>query len=268
MKNKKIIVIAPSPYGFYANSVIELLKMKEYEVVGVVLKKFTVARFISEFRRDGKRLISKIWKKLILREKAYSNTSPNLYDIIQFRRDKNLSVQNVFEFQKSGTKILKTNNLNSIEVEQFLNSLEPAVIAFTGGGLIRENIIKKAGFGILNCHMGVLPKYRGMDVVEWPLLNNEPQSVGITAHFMDKGLDTGPILQIEKVSLQNLNSVLELRKRFEPIMVDTMVNTVIDVIEQKITPKPQEEIDGKQFFVMHPSLIKKAQENLLSYQVN
>ena len=29
------------------------------------------------------------------------------------------------------------------------------LVVFTGGGLIRENIIRYSGNGIINCHMGV-----------------------------------------------------------------------------------------------------------------
>ena len=67
-------------------------------------------------------------------------------------------------------------------------------------------------FGVLNCHMGILPKYRGMDVVEWPFLENDRLNVGITCHLMDKGIDTGDILEIVKVDPKRFTSFIDLRE--------------------------------------------------------
>ena len=43
--------------------------------------------------------------------------------------------------------------------------------------------------------------YRGMDVVEWPLLYKDFNNIGVTLHFMAKGVDTGDILKISKIQL-------------------------------------------------------------------
>src|SRR6266851_5667457 len=43
--------------------------------------------------------------------------------------------------------------------------------------------------GILNAHIGILPKYRGRCVVEWSVLQGDP--TGVTVFFIDSGIDTG-----------------------------------------------------------------------------
>jgi methionyl-tRNA formyltransferase len=47
--------------------------------------------------------------------------------------------------------------------------------------------------------MSIVPDYRGMDVVEWPILHGEPDKVGLTVHVMDSGIDTGDILSIRTI---------------------------------------------------------------------
>ena len=47
---------------------------------------------------------------------------------------------------------------------------------------------------------GGLPLYRGMDVVEWPILMNDFDNIGVTTHFMENGVDTGDILKVKKNS--------------------------------------------------------------------
>ena len=47
--------------------------------------------------------------------------------------------------------------------------------------------------GALNVHAGALPRYRGRNVLNWALINGEPE-VGLTVHYMDPGIDTGDIV--------------------------------------------------------------------------
>lgn len=47
--------------------------------------------------------------------------------------------------------------------------------------------------GIINCHAGKLPFYRGRNVLNWALINGEKE-FGITVHYIDEGVDTGDII--------------------------------------------------------------------------
>ena len=45
-------------------------------------------------------------------------------------------------------------------------------------------------FPPVNCHAGMLPKYRGRNVINWAIINGEKE-LGITVHFIDNKIDTG-----------------------------------------------------------------------------
>ncbi len=47
--------------------------------------------------------------------------------------------------------------------------------------------------GAINLHAGDLPRYRGRNVVNWALINDEKR-LGITVHYVDDGIDTGDII--------------------------------------------------------------------------
>ena len=49
---------------------------------------------------------------------------------------------------------------------------------------------------IINCHAGNLPFYRGRNILNWALINDE-KKFGITVHFIDKKIDTGTIVNVE-----------------------------------------------------------------------
>lgn len=60
---------------------------------------------------------------------------------------------------------------------------------------LSRRILSSISNGVVNVHPGLLPKYRGCTAVEWALYNGD--KVGNTAHFMDSGYDTGPIIASE-----------------------------------------------------------------------
>lgn len=53
---------------------------------------------------------------------------------------------------------------------------------------------------ILNLHNGPLPKYRGVNPINWALKNNEKEH-GVTIHSISTGIDDGPIYGQVKFSI-------------------------------------------------------------------
>ncbi len=260
---KKVLIIAPSPFSLISTTIADILLQHQVEIVGCVIKKFSAKRFFNEYKRDGRRLINKIWNKLFLRQKFYAGS--NVYNIIKYRVDKKVTLSGLNQLTAKGCKIIKVQDINSFQSETFIKKFNPDLVIFTGGGLVKENILKISGLGVLNCHMGILPHFRGMDVVEWPILCNHPEGVGITIHLMDKNVDTGGILAIKKIEINGIISFKELRQKFEPIMCEFFVETVLSFLSGKIKPQIQKEEDGNQYFIMEQRLYKKAQDSLRHY---
>ena len=207
----RVLIIAPTNFQSYATAVlIKLLKDPDIEVVGVLVHAFNLSRLRNEFKRDGKRIFYKVLNKAILNEKKsldYSFDTPKRY-LVQSGIKPNLkslcNLNNIY--------YKKVSSFNSANLIDDLTNLKIDIGAFCGGGLLRNRFLESFSFGVLNCHMGVLPKYRGMDVVEWPFLENENRQVGVTCHLMDKGIDTGDILEIVKVDSDKFENFIELRE--------------------------------------------------------
>jgi methionyl-tRNA formyltransferase len=54
--------------------------------------------------------------------------------------------------------------------------------------------------GAVNVHGGLLPDYRGAHVLQWAIVNGERET-GVTLHYVDEGIDTGPIIAEVRVSI-------------------------------------------------------------------
>jgi folate-dependent phosphoribosylglycinamide formyltransferase PurN len=75
-----------------------------------------------------------------------------------------------------------------------MRRLGPDVVLVFGTGLLRPPLIESFPGRILNIHLGLSPYYRGAGTNFWPLVNGEPEYCGATIHFLDAGVDTGPIV--------------------------------------------------------------------------
>jgi methionyl-tRNA formyltransferase len=59
--------------------------------------------------------------------------------------------------------------------------------------IFKTRIINLPKLKTINCHAGKLPFYRGRNILNWALINDEKE-FGITVHYVDEGIDTGNII--------------------------------------------------------------------------
>lgn len=59
--------------------------------------------------------------------------------------------------------------------------------------IFRNRIYNLPTHNTINCHAGKLPFYRGRNILNWALINDEKE-FGITVHYVDDGIDTGDII--------------------------------------------------------------------------
>lgn len=82
---------------------------------------------------------------------------------------------------------------DAAEVARMVECRADVALVF-GTGILREPFLSAFQGRILNIHLGLSPYYRGAGTNFWPLVNREPEYVGATIHYLDAGIDTGPIL--------------------------------------------------------------------------
>jgi methionyl-tRNA formyltransferase len=117
------------------------------------------------------------------------------------------------------------------------------VVAY--GKLVPKNILNIPKYGCVNIHGSILPRYRGAAVIQAPILNGDTEA-GVTIMLMDETLDTGPILKIERIKLSGAETAEDIHNALAELGAKTLPQTLIDLSEGKITPKPQ---DGQSVYV-------------------
>ena len=105
-------------------------------------------------------------------------------------------------------KVIKS--LDDPEVTDYLKKFD---LAISGGFpyLFKERHLKLLKYGIINCHAGILPKYRGGSPLNWQIINNE-KYFGITTLLVNKKIDGGDIINEKKFILRKNYKIMDLHK--------------------------------------------------------
>ena len=156
------------------------------------------------------------------------------------------------------------NDQHSPDSVSRLREWSPDLIVFTGGSILRKPVLELPRLGILNVHLGLLPEIRGMSSPEWSLLTAVP--VGITIHFIDAGIDTGPVLErYELPDPAQCASLTDLRNRLVALGIEKMGDVVAALDRGSMIATRQSQLEkDNQFFVMHEWLQARASERLSS----
>jgi methionyl-tRNA formyltransferase len=84
-----------------------------------------------------------------------------------------------------------------INSDEFIKKLETyqadLFVSMSFNQIFGEKLINLPLRRSINCHAGKLPFYRGRNILNWALINDEKE-FGITAHYIDEGIDTGDII--------------------------------------------------------------------------
>ena len=156
-------------------------------------------------------------KIIMIEENKYNHHNPlkigyfadGIWSHNAFRKliaDKDISIQficvrfdtkdnTLYQFAKENNiDYLRHSNINS---EEFLSTISKyncdLFVSMSFNQIFKKEIINLPKLKTINCHAGKLPFYRGRNILNWALINDEKE-FGITVHFMDEGIDTGDII--------------------------------------------------------------------------
>jgi methionyl-tRNA formyltransferase len=116
----------------------------------------------------------------------------------------------VYSYSRQRKLIILRRPLDDPTSIQRLRSLQCDVGLHAANVIYREPTISAFRLGILNAHIGLLPKYRGRSVAEWAILQGDP--TGVTVFFIDSGIDTGRrIVLREFISSEGWNDVMAFK---------------------------------------------------------
>lgn len=115
--------------------------------------------------------------------------------------------------EKYGIDYIFPVNINNTDFIETVKKYDcDLFVSMSFNQIFRSDILSIPKLGVINCHAGKLPFYRGRNILNWALINDEKE-FGITVHYVDTGIDTGDIIKQESYPISDddtYKSLLEI----------------------------------------------------------
>lgn len=149
--------------------------------------------------------------------------------------------------------VIQTDNVNSIELINEINSQKPDLVIFAGygGQLIKKATLDSSTF--LHMHSGSIPSEKGSTTLYYSILENRLCTV--SAIIMVPELDSGHLLL--RVQYPHPITGMNIDRDYDnTIRADTMKQVLIHYTTKGILPETQHHPDEKEniYYVIHPVL--------------
>ncbi|MBO7395557.1 MAG: methionyl-tRNA formyltransferase [Ruminococcus sp.] len=127
------------------------------------------------------------------------------------------------------------------ESMRILNDIAPELIVVTAyGQILPKEILELPGYGCVNIHASLLPRYRGAAPINWVLLNGETET-GVTSMQMSEGLDTGDMLIRRSTKIGENETYEELYARLSAMGGEVLMDTIKAIESGTLTPEKQDD---------------------------
>lgn len=103
--------------------------------------------------------------------------------------------------ERTGTRLLSAQGLTSAERSALYRDARPdAIVAVKYGYLLSPEDLRLPHLGAFNLHSGLLPARPGLHATLWAMLDGD-QEGGCCLHWMDRQIDSGPLVAQRQVPL-------------------------------------------------------------------
>lgn len=145
--------------------------------------------------------------------------------------------------QQNGIPVYQFDKIGRDGVD-VLSKLKPDImITVAYGQILTQQIIDIPKYGIINVHGSLLPKYRGASPIQTAIMKGEKET-GITIMQTDIGLDTGDILAMRKIAIDEADTAETLGRKLAQLGADMLIDVLDDIQAGNVTRVKQNHSDA------------------------
>lgn len=143
-----------------------------------------------------------------------------------------------------GIRLWKGENVNDPRLFSQFEDLSPDLIVVVNfDQILRAPLIELPPKGCINIHAALLPRYRGRAPMNWAIIRGET-SAGLTVHYIDAGVDTGPILLQWRVGITPDTYISDLYDEMLKLYPLAVFSAIKGIESGMMTPIPQAPSQG------------------------
>lgn len=129
--------------------------------------------------------------------------------------------------------ILQPTNLKEESFISELKDLKADLFVVVAFRMLPEIVWAMPPKGTINLHASLLPNYRGAAPINWAIINGEKET-GVTTFFIEKEIDTGKIIEQQRVTIGKNETVGELHDRLMELGAKVTASTVDKIMKGDI----------------------------------
>lgn len=248
-----ITILCGYPNSPYAKDILRALNARGLHRINVVACGGATQKSIKQvLANHGLRLplVALQWgaRRCVDQMRSLTNTQPMQSDTLQAA------------VQAQGGQFVCVADVNGADCRHALEQQQVDLMILGGAPIVRAHILKVPRVGTLNAHQGALPRFRGMNVIEWAILEGAVPTISV--HFVDPGVDTGDIVAMEAIPLRPGDRLSNVRTRSGQLQSELLAR-MADLATQGNLPRRSQRLgDGRQYYAMHPRLKAVAEQRL------
>ena len=140
-----------------------------------------------------------------------------------------------------GLEVRHPTSLRNEEAQHDFAALNADIAVVVAYGLILPQAVLDAPKqGCLNIHASLLPRWRGAAPIHRAIMAGDNET-GITIMRMEAGLDTGPMLLVDRTPIRASDTTATLHDRLAAMGADLVVRAVADIATGQAVETPQPE---------------------------
>jgi methionyl-tRNA formyltransferase len=137
------------------------------------------------------------------------------------------------------------------ERPQFIAKLKAAkadaFLCFSYSMILDDEILAIPARGAINIHGGMLPRYRGANVLNWAIIEDAAMT-GVTAHFMSKGIDEGDVIFSRTTSIADHDTAATLKGRLDELGLALVAHICEELGTGKTLPRVAQDPARAQYY--------------------
>jgi hypothetical protein len=242
----------------------ELLRRDGVEVAGLlVVSPFQLGRVRQLVRQRGLAFLRPAARRLLGRGAGASADHDPADPLAAFVREHRIDERSLSQWARlHGIPYHSVASLNHSDTLEVVRASAADGVLYCGGGILKPAFLDAAHGRVLNAHAGPAPEIRGMAACEWAVLLGLRPSV--TIHFIDDGIDTGPVVASIPVTVEPGDTIARLRNRSVVTGIEGLRREVA-ALRRPLPPRQPGAGESRQCFVLAPALADLLELRLRSH---
>jgi methionyl-tRNA formyltransferase len=155
--------------------------------------------------------------------------------------------------QQLGLDVWPSSSVKSPELATRLRSADVDLLLNVHSlFVIHPSVLAAPTIGSFNLHPGPLPEYAGLNVPSWAIYEGEREH-GVTLHWLDEGIDSGPIVWQERFAIEPTDTGLAVSGKCVRRGVPLLLRLATVAAERaSLIPRAEQDLSRRRYFSAGP----------------